>query len=166
MTNATKNTITDDELARIKSVAGYVYTARQNILALIERNEHWIEDLEEANERTAEDVAKRILKGWANPEEALRSAQHAIDDNKARIAERRGILTGLRTALEINDAASGKFSYAYRGSYYGDTAYKFQTTEERDAWLEAKEWSSYRAATPEDLEKILSGEATVETTEA
>ena len=94
-----------------------------------------------------------------------------VEEDRRRQHEREALLAGLRTALEIIDATSGEFSYAYADGYYGDTAYKFSSTEERDAWLAA--WREehdgsdyYRAATREDIASIITGNVMPKSPEA
>lgn len=129
------------------------------ITELITRNEHYLNDLDEGRARVGSDLARAIRNG-GDAVSQIRMAQNTIDDLNERMAERRGILTGLKTARDIAEAASGEFSYTteiHRG--YEITVRQFAGEQERAAFLESDDnWAGAQAATAaEAVQAIMAG---------
>lgn len=148
-----------------------IMAAREAIKDLVERNNHYAEDYEEAIEETAKHMAGRIARG-ANVEDQMRMAGNAIADYRRDADKRRAIADALQLALDIVDAATGNNAYALRDGYYGATVYKFaprleETSDDaRETWLKKEINSSAQAITGEQaLEAIAKGARIVEVEE-
>jgi len=153
----------------IKAIA----TAMGSIETLAERNENWAEEYRDYAADEARHLAKDINRTFSNenlgnPEavaqQDIARAARRIEEYK-QDAEKREVIAGaLRTALEILRASTGEYHYAFYSGWYGDSAWRFQTAEARDAWVAEKNaggFDGYHAATEADLRKIINGQVDV-----
>lgn len=140
-------------------------TALGSIKRLAEKQEQIIHHTRESMLDAQTYLAKEILRtndrtNLANPERVnagdIERATRNMAEYQKDIERHETLRAAYRAAAAIIEAASGEYHYATREGYYGNQMAKFQTAEERDAFLE--ENPRWRQATDDDLEEIFWGQ--------
>lgn len=132
-------------------------TAKMHLENLVRQQENIADDTREIMAGRQQELARYIEKArWgekATAEEIERNSR-MMAEYQQDIDRHQLLAAAYRAAAEIIDAASGAYFYAAQDGWYDTRLAKFQTAEERDAFLEEHADTEWRAATSKDMDRI------------
>ena len=140
-----------------------IATALGAIRKLAEQQENISEDIKDSMLQEQKQLARAITRNsdgrYSNPEHVsandIERAQRAMADYQKNIEHHDTLAAAYRAAAAILEAASGEYHYAARDGWYNTEVVKFETAEDRDAFLKvANPNAGWRKANEGDLERI------------
>ena len=139
-------------------------TALGSIKRLAEQQQHYVDHTRDQMRDEQEELARRITRNLLDDNyptentnaEEIERARRSMEEYRANIAAHEALRDAYQAAAAIIEATTGEYHYAAHTGYYKTSLKKFETREERDAYLEANE--GWRAATDEDMNLIFWGQ--------